>query len=265
MKLTIGADPETFVTDEDGKIICAHGLVPGTKEEPYIVEGGALQVDGMALEFNIDPVPLVKGGSEAFCSAIFSVKKILLATAGKAQSKVSYHKFPKEYFDAQPEEAKEMGCDPDQNAWTEVDNPGPPEGLTSRAVGGHIHIGWGEGFDIRDEDHVSMCREIVKQLDVILGLNSVLEDKGTERRKLYGSAGSFRPKPYGVEYRSLSNYWIFDKDLCAKVYDRCYQAVTDLIEGDRYWLDADSTEDIRSAINYSDEWMAEECLTETLL
>ena len=56
VKITIGADPEIFVTNKDGRFRSAHGLVPGTKTEPFRVNNGAVQVDGMALEFNIDPV-----------------------------------------------------------------------------------------------------------------------------------------------------------------------------------------------------------------
>lgn len=51
---TIGADPEVFVGRE-GQFFSAHGLVPGNKRRPHKVDRGAVQVDGMALEFNIDP------------------------------------------------------------------------------------------------------------------------------------------------------------------------------------------------------------------
>jgi len=53
---TIGADPELFLR-ENGKPISAFGMVEGTKESPFKTDNGAYQVDGMALEFNIDPVP----------------------------------------------------------------------------------------------------------------------------------------------------------------------------------------------------------------
>lgn len=61
MKLLVGADPELFVSD-NGKLVSCHGLLPGTKAEPHRVERGAVQVDGMAAEFNIDPA----GDEETF-------------------------------------------------------------------------------------------------------------------------------------------------------------------------------------------------------
>ncbi len=51
---TYGCDPEVFLMVGD-KYVSAHGLFPGTKAEPFKVEKGAVQVDGLALEFNIDP------------------------------------------------------------------------------------------------------------------------------------------------------------------------------------------------------------------
>ena len=41
-----------------GKAFSAHGLVKGTKERPQTTDNGAVQVDGLALEFNTDPVSL---------------------------------------------------------------------------------------------------------------------------------------------------------------------------------------------------------------
>ena len=38
------------------------------------------------------------------------------------------------------------------------------------------------------------------------------------RRELYGAPGSFRPKPYGMEYRPLSNAWLKNWDSVNTVY-----------------------------------------------
>jgi len=54
MDMLFGADPELFVF-QHGKVQSGYGLIEGDKENPFKVENGAVQVDGMALEFNIDP------------------------------------------------------------------------------------------------------------------------------------------------------------------------------------------------------------------
>jgi hypothetical protein len=50
-------------------------------------------------------------------------------------------------------------------------------------------------------------------------------DKDTERRKLYGKPGAFRPKPYGCEYRVLSNAWV-DKPEVAGIL---FRIITDIV------------------------------------
>ena len=51
-KILVGCDPEIFVK-QAGVFKSAHGLVVGDKKDPQKVNKGAVQVDGMALEFNI--------------------------------------------------------------------------------------------------------------------------------------------------------------------------------------------------------------------
>jgi hypothetical protein len=51
--------------------------------------------------------------------------------------------------------------------------------------------------------------DIVRCLDTVIGLQSLFLDEGKERRKLYGRAGCMRKKPYGLEWRTLSNFWVF--------------------------------------------------------
>jgi hypothetical protein len=40
-------------------------------------------------------------------------------------------------------------------------------------------------------------------------------------RKLYGAAGRYRQPSYGVEYRTLSNFWLASPELVELVYDIC--------------------------------------------
>lgn len=252
MDITIGADPELFVT-EGGKYRSAYGLIPGTKKSPFKVNKGAVQVDGMALEFNIDPVRT----SEEFvtnCETVLGELRNLVPDKYEF-SIVPSCRFNGNHFNAQPDEAKELGCDPDWNAYTLAQNPAPNAETTMRTAAGHIHIGFCEDADITDDNHLIRCATLVKQLDGYLGLPSVLFDRDTKRRSLYGKAGAFRPKPYGLEYRVLSNAWLKSPELMRFVFDQTTRAVNDLIDGERA-IEKISEINLASIINNSDHWSA---------
>lgn len=215
-----GADPEVFIVDANGKGVSPDGIIPGTKEEPFKVKYGAVQRDGMAAEFNIDPA----GTFTEFNRNINSVMKSLAGflPEGHSLSVVPVMEFTPEVFGRASEEAKELGCIPDFNAWTGEVNPPPDisDNPFLRCAGGHIHIGWGEGFELTDEDHFRNCVDAVKQLDWFLGAWSVKIDDDPRRRKLYGKGGAFRVKPYGVEYRTLSNFWITTRERRLATWNR---------------------------------------------
>lgn len=223
-----GCDPELFVKDANGRYVSAEGLIPGTKEEPFKVEGGAVQVDGMAAEFNIDPASEFKEFNSNIEKVLNKLQSFL--PEGYSLDAVPYVRFDPEVFDAAPDKAKELGCSPDFNAWTGEVNPPPaaPDDPYMRCASGHLHIGWTEDADLDDLQHVANCRDLVKQLDWFLGGWSVKIDTDPTRRKLYGRAGACRYKPYGVEYRVLSNFWIVSRDRRLAVWNRMQAAIRDM-------------------------------------
>src|SRR5690625_3582670 len=245
MKILIGADPELFVM-KNGEFVSAHGLIPGSKEDPHIVDKGAVQVDGMALEFNIDPA----SNLEEFYVNTSTVLEILESMVpGYEKAIVPVAHFGEEYIKNQPEEARELGCDPDFNAWSGAMNCSPNESLPFRTASGHIHIGWTEGEVPESNGHVNVCRTIIKQMDFFLGLPSLLFDKDTLRREMYGRAGAFRPKSYGTEYRTLSNAWLKSEELIRWVYNNTMEGVRRVMAGE---LLQDKYGDIQRIINNSD-------------
>lgn len=230
LNLLIGSDPELFVRKVGKKQFqSAHGLVPGDKKNPYKVHNGAVQVDGMALEFNIDPAK----NEREFVQNITGVMKIMGGMVPDYELVATpVAKFTKAVMAKQPKEALELGCDPDFNAWDNGNaNPRPNGDVNFRTGAGHVHIGWCDGMDVADPGHLEACIMATKQLDYYLGLGSLVYDADTKRRTMYGAAGAFRPKSYGVEYRVLSNAWLQSEELMAWVYRTTTLAINKLFDG----------------------------------
>lgn len=260
MDLKIGCDPELFVLDEKRQNMAGWGMIPGTKKNPHRVNNGAVQVDGTALEFNTDPASTV----EEFTNNIHTVLAQLrgMIPAGYTFSERSHVSYDEDYFLSLPDEARELGCDPDYNAWTGGENiiPDDKEKQPFRTASGHIHIGWTEDADPFEAAHFQTCCAYVKELDATLGLGSVMVDQdGFRRRQLYGKAGAFRPKPYGVEYRVLSNFWVYSDDRIKWVYKECIDAFNTLLGGrGRHQMVQEAM--IYDCINQGDHRMAENLL-----
>lgn len=226
-----GCDPELFVTDPDGRPVTAEGLLPGTKDEPFKVDCGAVQVDGMAAEFNIDPAVDFQHFNHNIVQVIKQLKGML--PTGYKLLPAPAVTFDQEMWDLAPEKAKELGCSPDFNAWTGETNPPPhdPSNPRLRTASGHLHIGWTEDESTSDLQHVMNCRDLVKQLDWYLGGWSLKMDDDATRRRLYGKAGACRYKPYGVEYRVLSNFWLASKERRLTVWNRMCMAIDQMRKG----------------------------------
>lgn len=233
MDILVGADPEVFMK-RDGKYVSAHGVIVGDKKNPQKVNKGAVQVDGMALEFNIDPAK----NEVEFITNIKAVMATLKdMVPGYELDAVPVADFGMDYIKAQPAEALELGCDPDFNAWKNGEaNPRPNGEVSFRTGAGHVHIGWGSDFDIANPDHLDACIMVTKQLDYYLGLGSLLYEPTNKRREMYGAFGAFRPKPYGVEYRVLSNSWLQDEKLMSWVYRMTKKAIDDLMDNKKAYL-----------------------------
>jgi hypothetical protein len=224
-----GCDPELFIKDaKTGDYVSAEGLIPGTKESPHPVKFGAVQVDGMAAEFNIDPAPDFTEFNRNIQAVLNQLEKML--PKGLVLDAVPAVQFKPEIFDSAPDKAKMLGCSPDFNAWTGAVNPPPrdPENPYLRTASGHLHVGWTEDADMSDLQHIMNCQDLVKQFDWFLGGWSCKMDTDPTRRRLYGRAGACRYKTYGVEYRVLSNFWITTRERRLAVWNRMQAAINSM-------------------------------------
>jgi hypothetical protein len=233
-KILIGADPELFVYTKTGRPLSAHNLLTGSKYEPTPVKDGAIQVDGVAAEFNITPAETV----EAFVHNISSVQEQLLAEILKKQPDAVLRatpviKFTRLQWSKIPDEAKELGCEPDFSAYTpQTPNKKPSTDKFMRTGSGHVHVSWGEQTEaVFERGYLQECASLVWHFDTAFSKSVKNWDKDTERMELYGAFGAFRPKPYGVEYRTLSNAWLNSEKSIRFVYNTVHTCTAAWLAG----------------------------------
>ncbi len=221
-KVIRGADPELFLKDLEGQSVTSIGLIGGSKHFPRDLGGGfALQEDNVAVEFNIPPA----SDKKAFAASISYVLDYLkqeLTPQGLVLDISATADFDEGQL-AHPQ-AQELGCEPDYNAWTNMVNPRPKAPATLRSSGGHLHI----GYENPDKD---LSTTIIKAHDLYCGVASLLYDPDTRRRDIYGKAGAHRIKPYGVEYRTLSNFWIKTPELTEWLFEQSEKAIDFINKG----------------------------------
>jgi Phage phiEco32-like COOH.NH2 ligase-type 2 len=223
----IGADPELFVQTLENQVVPICGKIGGTKENPFIItnlveghygpEGGrrgrdlldrvgnyAVQEDNVMLEFNIPAYRESAYFTGAIEKAIYILEHEMLLQRNLRIKYDVMHTFKPEDIAPFPQ-AFTIGCLPDMNAYAEDGNfERVPFNTTHfgnhRFCGGHIHVQY---------NHGPVPRHIFAQfMDLMVGLPFLRYDKQKMRRMFYGQPGIYREKPYGIEYRTPSNFWL---------------------------------------------------------
>lgn len=216
MQFLYGTDPEAFImSKKSGQFIAAAGIIPGTKELPFKVEKGAVQVDGLAAEFNIDPV----NNAVDFDKNIQTVLNQLIQMIHEVDSDLELVFTPTAHFDTDyfvklNPETKILGCDPDFNIRGEINVVKDDLSETPiRTAAGHVHIGWRMDASAEDPAHFEDCRGVAESFyNTRLPFFQPETPAEKVRLNYYGHSGAFRPKKYGVELRSPSNRWVKDSE-----------------------------------------------------
>jgi len=230
----LGTDTEVFLKNKAGDYISSIGLIGGSKDKPLEVECGNLQEDNVLAEFAIPPA----SNKEEFIGYINKTFGILEAKVKEYDLEIEIKPsavFP--YDQLEHPLAQEFGCDPDYNAYTLDVNESPKHENVGalRSCGGHVHV----SSEAIAKDENSRA-EFVRILDLVLGVPSVVMDTDKERRKLYGKAGAYRNKDYGIEYRTLSNFWIQTQEHMSWLWDQVKKAEKMFDEGFRINFDIGS-------------------------
>ena len=209
-KVKFGADPEVFIV-KNKKVVPSEKVV-----NPYSLD---VVKDGFQAELHPPPSGCRQLFSDNMNYCLGELRSIL-GRGMKVSSKVSV-KVTKDVFDTASPQTREFGCTPSHNPY-EITELGDGQTERQRSAGGHIHLGYEEKFP--DINKV----KLVKVLDIVCGNTAVLidRDKGNAvRRQMYGRAGEYREKKYGIEYRVPSNFWIRHYVLLGFILGQARQAV----------------------------------------
>jgi len=272
--VSLGCDPEFFFADDRGDVIGSEKILGDTKSIGVII-------DGVQAELN----PGASSCRESLASGIsgcFIRIRDLIANRGdnvtlKMDTLVD---ISERELNSLSDASRRFGCAPSTNIYNEGENKtseikANPATYLKRSAGGHIHMGNYYSTYLTDKQNPAM-REMAERiekalkkmpevmvpiLDIIVGNTCVLLDRqpgNIERRENYGRVGEFRIKDYGIEYRTLSNFWLRSYPLMSLVTGLCRFAVHIVSEstpGNDYvkaLFDAVSLDDIVKAVNEND-------------
>jgi hypothetical protein len=252
MNFSFGSDPELMLM-KDGNYKSAIGIIQGSNQNRIKIRGHEFYYDNVLAECAIKPScskeEVVKNFNEClqlYAEMVHPFKLVLQAAHNYDKSEL---KSP---------DAVRVGCDPEYCPYEMKIASSPTEEIlhgTLRTCGGHIHL----GHEVLTEGNNGILA--MYMMDLFLGVPSLWLDKDPTsgiRREMYGAAGRYRVKSYGMEYRSLSNFWLQSPRFVEFIYDMSEFVTNFVVSGkcDEHWLfDWDM---FYNTSNLADAW---KCLT----
>jgi hypothetical protein len=246
MKFTFGTDPE-FVLYDKNRPVNAADILPN---EPNAFKN--IYHDNVMIEFKIPPA---KEKDEAV-EGIRDQFKVLHGIMGSRNLRwecTAFEDYTKEqrlkHNTINPNSGPEY-CAYDL-VMVKPPNKEEYRKRTERTAGGHIHV----SASLLDVEHAFLAR--LMDLFVAVPAAYVNFDKGSSilRSHLwYGKPGRYRETEYGLEYRTLSNFWLASPDLVCLIYDLTDFTVQFYNDGGYYQLwsyDYDAPEPVHKCNAYN--------------
>lgn len=224
-----GTDPEGFFK-RDGIIIGSERVIPehGLRVPSYMPN---VVRDGIQFELNPAAAKDVRLLGANVGQAFRLLKTQVGQIPGVSVCFDGLVEVNRAELDALSEKSRILGCMPSKNVYGDKPITVDPKTYRKRSAGGHEHFGlYGtKVFDprsVEDERHRQ-----VPYLDVFVANTCVMLDRdpgAAERRENYGRAGEYRFPPHGLEYRTLSNFWLRGYPLMSLAFGLAHMAIATL-------------------------------------
>lgn len=236
----LGCDPEIFLRGKvrgRSTILPSEALIPPQGLHVKGLKHLSIVRDGIQAELH----PGYDSCRARLSNGIATSMKMLQAKAAAKGLDIDFSgtiKLSKGNMARLSDDAKRLGCLPSLNAYGRKHLEKDGSKYPYRSGGGHIHISGLKPILIKDTytspsvndlrdlylDHI----RVVKVLDILVGLPCVLIDTDINaaiRRKLYGRAGEHRLPAHGIEYRTLSNFWLKSYPVMSMVFGMVANAI----------------------------------------
>jgi len=252
MSLSFGSDPEFMLVDEKYNLKSAINLLPKkSSSKPY--RGSFIYYDNVLAEIAIKPSLTKSEFIKNIRTSLSRLAEVVYPLKFEICSAESYPKKELSHTDA-----RIAGCNPEWNVYT-LQCVLPPEEVivktNFRTAGGHIHVG-----SNNLQDSISVF-SFIRMMDLFVALPSLFMDKdpsSKERRKIYGHAGSHRITDYGLEYRTLGNFWFCSPEYAGLIYDLTMfvYSFVNMREHEKFWsvdeemLDSDNPSSAYNCFGY---------------
>ena len=253
--IMLGCDPEFFFAKKNGEIIGSEKVLKKEDKQNH-----RLVIDGVQAELNPSPSYCRQLLASSIHDCFVNLRESLNRRGIDAIIKVdTLVNITQEELNSLSQGCQVFGCDPSTNIYNEGSDKTSqikvdPKKYLKRSAGGHIHLGNAYHSYLENEatylkraangetnllEYIKIGKRIeqalktspdilVAVLDIVVGNTCVLldrDDGNKERRANYGRAGEYRVKPYGLEYRTLSNFWLRSYQLMSFVTGLCRFAV----------------------------------------
>jgi hypothetical protein len=193
-KITIGCDPEFFLTRETGALVDASYLLPFT---------GKIGSDGVLGELRPDP-------SDGTQGIMFNLRNLIIDIQNNLRKGLK------------PSNTGKVKYIPQASSY-----------IGGYMSGFHVHLGIPRVIlKYPNEECVHFIKSIIKTLDYFVGIPSVVFED-TDKRRLsnseYAKAGDFRISDCTLEYRFPGGFFLKHPEYSRILLESCYTVTEDII------------------------------------
>ena len=215
VNVMFGGDPELFF-EKGGKVIGAEKVIPAEGLRSRDRARASVVLDGVQVELNPQARNSVNLLGQELSIAFSLIQTRLKKVPGVKLCYDGVIEVDREELDSLSPATRILGCKPSRNMYGDKPITVDAKEYRKRSAGGHHHYGLNTHANIYNDRS-----NLVPLLDMFLGSTCVMLDRdpgAAERRENYGRAGEHRLPAYGLEYRTLSNWWLRNYTLTDFVY-----------------------------------------------